>query len=41
MINWQSMCEFSSGYYLITSDGKNKDADLKKLKKKLMKKWKY
>ena len=37
----QSMCEFSSGYYLITSDGKNKDADLKKIKKKLMKKWRY
>ena len=31
----QSMCEFSSGYYLITSDGKNKDADLKKIKKEV------
>ena len=31
----QSMCEFSSGYYLITSDGQNKDADLKKIKKEV------
>lgn len=31
----QSMCEFSSGYYLITSDGKNKDTDLKKIKKEV------
>ena len=31
----QCMCEFSSGYYLITSDGKNKDADLKKIKKEV------
>ena len=31
----QSMCEFSSGYYLINNDGQNKDADLKKIKKQV------
>ena len=35
----QSMCEFSSGYYLISTDGKN--SNLKKIKKKLMRKWKF
>ena len=31
----QSMCEFSSGYYLISSDGKNSGQDVKKIRKEV------
>ena len=29
------MCEFSSGYYLISSDGKNSGQDVKKIRKEV------